>query len=490
MLVAALAARAATLDGTVTNAATGAPIRKARVTARAADGVFTTLTDTAGHWSIASLPDGEYDLTVECQGHLPPAAKRPPVRAGEDTSISLTLLPLSVISGRVLDEDGDPAAGIEVLALAYDYSRPAPALRSVAKAVSDDRGEFRLFDLRPGRYYAQAIPSDRSTTVLYHSATSDAAQAAPIDLAPGAEAAGIEFRLRKSPLYRLAGRAVDAVSSGPSRALVIAEANGPSGWRYSAPTRPDGSFEFPAVRPGSYVLTFGAAAEQTVRVASRDVDGVLLTAHPAAPIHGLVRIDGSTRALNLRVTLEPADRPGFSATAYPKPDGTFTVSAAPRVYALQIEGIPFDLFLRDIRFGAEDAADGRLDLRRGAPPLSLTLAGDPGSLVGTVHSPAGTPAAGVLVAITPADPAIRRHDLTRSVHTDFNGRFGVSSLAPGDYLLFAWEEFDAALAASLDFRHALAPRSTKVTVRRGTEEAVLLRPLDPAHLREARSRLP
>jgi hypothetical protein len=499
LLLVAFAVRAATLDGTVTSATTGEPVRKARVTARGASATYSALSDASGRWSIPAIVAGDYEVTVERQGYLPPAAKRPLVQVPEDGAVLLELLPLGVIFGKVVDEEGDPLPDVAVHALAYDYTRAAPTLRSFAKVATDDRGEFRLFDLRPGRYYVQAVASDQARAILYHAGVSDVAQASPVDLAPGGEVGGIDFRLGKPPLFRITGRVVEADTGQPLRAVIVAEAGGASGWRYSVQCDADGAFAISGVRPGAYHLSVTQNsgprvmwAEQPVLVAARDVEGVQLAAAPSASFPGTVIVEGPrpSKPLNLRVTLDPAERFGFSETALPKADGTFTITSGPLLFALHVIGIPPELYLREIRFGAEDASAGRLDLRRGTAPLSLVLASNPGRIAGIVETAAGKPAPGVLVAITPADPGIRRHDLTRTVYTDADGRFEVYSLAPGDYKVFAWERFDTTLAASLEFRRLVGGSATTISVHAGAEASVRLRPVAESDIQEARRRLP
>lgn len=497
-LLIALAARAATLDGTVTNAVTGAPVKKARVHARSPEGNFSAVSDASGRWSMAALPDGEYAVTVECQGYVPAAARRPAVRVPGD-SVGLRVWPLGVISGKVLDEDGEPLPTVTVYAQAYDYTRPAPVLRVIAKAETDDRGEFRIFDLKPGRYYVQAAASDRAYATQFHGGASDLAQASAVDLTTGAEVSGVGFRLRRPPLFRISGKVVNTQSGEPVRAVVVAETNGSAGWRYSAQSDSAGVFSMTGVRPGTYVVAVTASSaprplfgEQTVVVSGRDVEALELATSPAVDIPGMVVVEGPplVQPLNLRVTVDPAERPGFTESGTPKPDGSFTITAGPLLFALQVVNIPPQLYLRDIRFGAEDATTGRIDLRRGPAPLTLTLAPNPGRIAGTVQTADGKPAVGVLVAITPADPAMRRIDLTRTVYADSDGEFAVSSLAPGEYRVFAWEQFEPTLAGSLEFRRLLADRATAVTVRSGSEESVRLKPLADAEIQDARRRLP
>src|ERR1044071_922478 len=104
------------------------------------------MSDIAGRWSIVTIPEGEYDLSVDCQGFLPPPPKRLRVRAPEDGPVALALTPLAVIAGKVVDEEGDPGPNVTVAALAYDYTRSAPPLQQVTRASTDDLGEYRLFD--------------------------------------------------------------------------------------------------------------------------------------------------------------------------------------------------------------------------------------------------------------------------------------------------------------------------------------------------------
>jgi hypothetical protein len=140
--------------------------------------------------------------------------------------------------------------------------------------------------------------------------------------------------------------------------------------------------------------------------------------------------------------------------------------------------------VREIRFGAEDASAGRIDLGRGSAPLTIVLAGNPGSVTGTVEG------SGVMIAITPSDPAVQRRDLTRIVFTDGEGGFGVPSLGPGEYRIFGWEQFDLALGLSFEFRRAMAAKATSVTVRAGQETTVQVRPIAQADADEARRRMP
>src|SRR5207249_3493581 len=86
--------------------------------------------------------------------------------AGQQLTIDFQMLPAGVISGRILDEQGDSLAGATVQAQTYQYVNGKPILvgvpqfSSIAEGVvppirttTNDRGEYRLFWLPPGEYY-------------------------------------------------------------------------------------------------------------------------------------------------------------------------------------------------------------------------------------------------------------------------------------------------------------------------------------------------
>ena len=59
----------------------------------------------------------------------------------------------------VFDEDGEPVAMVNVQALRQSYVRGQKQLAPASSASTNDRGEFRIFGLPPGRYFLSATPS-------------------------------------------------------------------------------------------------------------------------------------------------------------------------------------------------------------------------------------------------------------------------------------------------------------------------------------------
>ena len=67
------------------------------------------------------------------------------------TDLELRMIPDSVIAGKVLNADGDPVRYVQVEALQYAYLAGEKELQTKRTAQSNDRGEYRMFYLPPGR---------------------------------------------------------------------------------------------------------------------------------------------------------------------------------------------------------------------------------------------------------------------------------------------------------------------------------------------------
>lgn len=125
-----------------------------------------------GAFTFRGLLPGRHEITARASGYLftsldrrPPSRDshypRPPVivQAGEHVS-ALVLLAWkpATLSGRVVDETGDPAINVAVAALREMTVGGRRRLEIVARTATDDRGIYRFSELRPGRYVV-AVPS-------------------------------------------------------------------------------------------------------------------------------------------------------------------------------------------------------------------------------------------------------------------------------------------------------------------------------------------
>jgi hypothetical protein len=116
------------------------------------------------------LPPGSFSLVSEKPGWVQGAYGRAwpgglpqTLVLGEGervTDVSLTMWRLAAISGTVRDEVGDPVVWVPVRA--WQKLAGQPHWRTVATAMTDDRGAFRLAQLPPGEYMV-VVPSTQSS---------------------------------------------------------------------------------------------------------------------------------------------------------------------------------------------------------------------------------------------------------------------------------------------------------------------------------------
>src|SRR5207302_6021188 len=76
------------------------------------------------------------------------------------SNVPIPMLQTGAISGVIRDPLGMPLGNVEVQALKASYQTGRRVLTAVQSVQSDDRGEFRLFWLTPGKYFAVARHAD------------------------------------------------------------------------------------------------------------------------------------------------------------------------------------------------------------------------------------------------------------------------------------------------------------------------------------------
>lgn len=127
--------------------------------AAAPDGTFW-LNDLAGEYSVRPVVSPAYAVTeIRYAGGNYPFSLIPLGSGTTDASITIVLSdqPASV-SGMLIDYAGKPVAG--KIALLPDPIPPQFDFRAIRVAVTNDRGEFALGGLAPGRYKAVALTGD------------------------------------------------------------------------------------------------------------------------------------------------------------------------------------------------------------------------------------------------------------------------------------------------------------------------------------------
>jgi protocatechuate 3,4-dioxygenase beta subunit len=518
----ALLAQSGSVEGRVTNALTGEPVRKAQIMMRRAEArpepPLVAATDAGGNYTIANVQPGRYHVAAERNGFARgnragmPSGSAITVMAGQATKgVDFKLTPHGVITGRVLDADGDPVANANVQSMRYQYVRGKRQLTPAGGVNTNDLGEYRLFGLAPGRYYVSAriwsMPQmmtgaavgagarrpaapEESYVATYYPGTHDAAAATPVTLAPGDVARGIDIQLTRTRTVRVSGHIVNNTGVANRRVMVDLRPrdSAVSMQRNSSAARNnDGYFELRGVAPGSYVLTAALFYENTfysarapLDVGASNIEDVQLQLAPGAEIKGVLRVDGDAPLAyrGVRVLLTPRSE-GVTFGGAPetiKEDGTFLLkNVAADEFTVNVIGLPDGFYVKQVRMGERDATYQPLDLTQGSGPLDVLVSPKAGQVGGSVMDSDGRPLADAQVVLVPEGDRRGSAQLYRSTTTDQSGVFQIRGVTPGEYRLFAWQQAEPGSWLDPEFLKPVESRGEKVAVAESGSESRQLR---------------
>ncbi len=511
------------IEGSVIDSATGEPIRKANVTLvaipivmgiRTAGGMLggdlydprmmpanrlanappALLTTDANGRFRAVLTPGRYDIRAERNGYMPTPAGITTLSLipGETLKgITLKLTKQAIITGRVVDAEGEPLAGVRIQCLRWTTmgQNGQRVLTPQSSSGTDDKGEYRIFGIPPGQYIVSAdasplMPQQTADAYVTHFApgVTDFAKAQAVVLAPGAVSEGIDFRMRRVNVVDVSGKVTGA--SGLGGMMVSLLPRNPALYmvmsrQYAAPVHPDGSFTLRSVPPGAYVLHTAGVSSQTQQrfsghldldIAGRDLSGLAVALQPAITLTGRIRSDGPAPPDgpgpldSLGLWFQP-EAGGFASGASTRVDsqGRFTVASLDRLrYRVQIGGLPKGYYMKSIQVAGVERAESVLDLTGELGECLVTLERGTTEVIGKVLDKQERPASDVQVIAVNA-----RGEIVRGASTLIDGQYRIAELPPGTYRIFPVIDADISDPSTLD---RLAAAAVKVTLAKSARQ--------------------
>jgi hypothetical protein len=487
------------IDGHLFNSLTGAPVRKAMIELTTAQIWLSADTDAEGRFLFTALPAASYRLSVKRPGFLERLVRHPIV-LGEDghvTNIEIRLLPLSAISGRVLDEDGDPVSGawVTVFRMVYQAGRKQWD-RLGGSALTNDSGEYRRPGLTPGRYLVQAWvdrpplksrygggsdPTDKPQmryVPAYYPSAPNQHTASPLEVGAGTEVRDIDIHLFRAPIFHVRGK-VTGVSPNSRAGVTVnfTAGDGPSnltgGGGSAEANPPDYTFDVSVLPCQCAIFAYDNGGDGSTAFAtdsltvSGNVTGVVLTMSPSPDITGLVsmtEIGSKAKLQGVRILLHrpnswvytppqvQSDAAGRFIVPKPTPAGRYSIS-------VDVRSIPDGCYVESVKLGGQEVSADDLEIRS-STEIEIVLSNKAGSITGSVSSNDGKPILNPRVTLIPMDSNSRPAEQ----FTDDNGKFRFAPLRPAKYVLVAWEQVEDGDWQDPEFRKKFGSHAKEITI--------------------------
>jgi len=508
---------------------TGLPLPRARVTLYVPTGKPRSVTtDGEGAFSFSQLPAGRYDLRASKARYVDSAlgARRPrgpgkPLQLADGQTIeglAIALPPAGVITGRVVDDAGDPVIDVNVSAMRFHTIEGERRLVEIGRPRStDDTGAFRLYGLAPGTYYVSAQPNESrqfpfeeaepETTGFaptFYPGTPVASEAQPISVVAGAEIVA-DVQLVTARLTSVTGIVVDQAGATATGGYIMVSTRTGSGSRgsTSGEIKADGTFSVTGITPGEHTLmaqprfgpapmfdTFGAGGEPRrlayapIVANGTPIAGLRLVVQDPIRVPVNVTFDDSAADKPEQITVSAYNHQGMAGGMAIVRDGRLSLEVIPGTYRISAgmmvrpgNKAP-SWSVKRLAYRGRELEDDEVELT--AEPggrIDVVFTTQSSHLSGSVTDDAGKPIAESMVIIVPDDAAARRPRFERIqlATPDPQGHFDVKQLRPGNYLAAAIADGLPDDVYDVDFLESIRRIGKPFTISEGGTATIALK---------------
>lgn len=439
-----------------------------------------------GRFRFEGFPPGYYELSGRASGYSKIAygARKPEVRGailhfdpGEKLSkVELRLARSSSVSGKVLDENGDPVSAVSITVIGQIWFSGHREYRIFKQGSTDDRGVYHMSGLPTGRYYLQAVVQDRSFVTdpgkpeqellraLYPDSP-NIENASAIDLEPAQNLTDVDFHLHTGSVFHVRGRA----NSDGSESFTVSLKQSGSDWvlpGLDTSLAKDGTFDIARVAPGNYVAeavsmrggrVIGAVP---VEVKDSDVNGIVIPLAATIQVTGMIHMDsGSGDPAQASVLAQSLEERGAAFISSASATGDFQIqNLKPGLYVLDTRSRNLNDYVASIQYNGEEMLGAPIDFSASGGKLEIFIKKGAGEIGGTIESgDSQTPADSetkpqrAMAAVLISDRPRLDYYGVLFAQADQNGHFSVKGVPPGKYHVLGSDDVDEGLWRNREF---------------------------------------
>ncbi|HZQ69210.1 MAG TPA: carboxypeptidase-like regulatory domain-containing protein [Terriglobales bacterium] len=463
------------ISGTVVNAKEGGPLSKVRLVVsdvRNSENLQSLLTGEDGRFKFR-VRAGKYSLQAAKRGYISSAYNQheqysTAIVAGaglNSENLKFRMSPAAVLSGKVLDDAGDPVRDASITLYREDHRSGVSRIRTFRKSKTDDQGYYEFTPLEDGTYFISAMatpwyafrpsrgegkiegadenPSlDVAYPITFYAGATESDEATPIPIR-GGDRLDVDIHLAPVPALHF----VFHVDGDPTRAFQTPVLQKPvfDGFDYvqSGDVRmlSPGTYESAGVAAGRYVIGTqgGEGRDSEIELANdgQEIENAPQT--PAVEVRASVQVAGeNVLPAKLELALRNSNQK-LAAWSSVDEKGNASFAVVPGRYVV-LAGSPGKAYsVARISFGGVQTAGRLINVPTASTlNLSLTLVGGAVTVEG-VAKRASQPVPGAMIVLIPKDPETDK-DMFRRDQSDSDGSFALQGVIPGTYTIIAIED--------------------------------------------------
>jgi hypothetical protein len=451
---------------------------------------LTATTDAEGRYTLTNVPAGNCHISAYAPAFVSPDqidpytfGKAMNIAEGENIEkMDFNLTPGGVITGKVTGTDGKTVIAMMVFAIRVDENGKLldRASHWYSQWMTDDRGIYRIYGLKPGRYKVKAGSSSEggrppvffnsggAYSSTFHPDTIEEQQAKIVEVKAGSEIEDVDITLaRASKGFSASGRLIESETGKPVAGMTIGYSinknGGPVSSSIGSATNSRGEFKIDQLPLGNYSV-FAAPNIQNIvsemysdsasfDITNGDISGLEIKMYRGASISGVAVVEGTKDPAAL-ASLPHVEIMTHSLSLSPGPenmmqrgqgtinaDGTFKIKGV-RPGKVYLNAIPFDekaLSLLRIEYNGVEVKE--IDVNAGDQITGVRLIFAHGNSVvaGRVEVKGGTLPEGTRMYVNVMRDTVGGNHLGGS-EVDSRGKFLIEGIPQGRYklVLNAW----------------------------------------------------